>query len=75
MYNTFLIFNAIGNIYIIWLVLYGIHRHFTPKVNTCSSGGYKLSEKEIAHYVLNKTIAIIVVIIHYRTVTLSNNHL
>ena len=68
-----LIFNAIGNIHIICFVLYGIHINFTPKVNTSRSGRYKLSENEIIHYVLNKTMAIIVMIIHYRALTLSDN--
>ena len=67
------IFNAIGNIYIIWIVLYAMHINFTQKVNTSSSGSYKLSDNEIIHYILNKTMAIIAMIIHYRTFTLNDN--
>ena len=68
-----LIFNAIGNIYIIWIVLYAIHRNFKQKVNTSSGGSYMLSENEIIYYVLNKAITIIVMIIRYCKYTLNDN--
>ena len=67
------IFNAIGNIYITWIVLYVKHRNFTQKVNTSSRDSYKLSENEIIHYILNETMAIILMIIHYRKFTSKDN--
>ena len=71
------IFYGIGNIYIIWIVFHAIHINFTQKVNTSASncGSYKLSTNEIILYILNKTMAIIVMIIHYHTFILNDNQL
>ena len=67
------IFDAIGYIHIIWIIIDTLHRCFTHKLHINDSDRYKSSENKIIQCTMNKTIAIVVMRMHYGNFTLKMN--